>query len=68
MGTEKLRQPLTDEEGYINFLVQDSWVMKITDIGIVFNRKSPIFKTSDDFAKAVINIIENEYGFKLEKK
>jgi len=45
-----------------------TWVMKITrNEGIQFNRESYPFSKADDFAKAVIDILEKSYCVKFEK-
>jgi len=45
-----------------------NWVMKLTKSGIFFNRERYPNSSVDDFAKAVIDILENEYTVKFEKK
>lgn len=44
------------------------WVMKLTREGIFFNRDTYPNSTSDDFAKAVIEILEKQYAVTFEKK
>ncbi len=47
----------------------NEWVMKINkDKGIVFNRESYPFSSADDFAKAVIDILEVSFAVKFERK
>lgn len=44
------------------------WVMKITEEGIFFNRQQWQNAEPNEFAKAVIHILENSYSVKFERK
>jgi len=44
------------------------WIMKLTDEGIRFNRERYPNSTVDDFALAVIEILEKQYAVKFERK
>lgn len=46
----------------------NGWVMKINDYGIFFNRERFPLATQDDFAVGVINILENQYTVKFERR
>ncbi len=42
-------------------LDETKWVMKISEEGILFNRETYPDSTVDDFAQAVISILEESY-------
>ena len=49
--------------------MQKKWVMKIVkDKGILFNRESYPDAKPDDFALAVIKILENNFSVTFERK
>lgn len=54
----------------ITFSVSDGiWTMKIIkDEGVLFNREAFPNATPDDFALAVIEILERNFNVKFEKK
>ncbi len=45
----------------------ESWVMKLTREGILFNRDTFPDSTPDAFAKAVVEILENQFTVKFER-
>lgn len=47
---------------------ENNWVMSINDQGIKFNRDKWPDASPDEFAKAVIQILEKAYKLKFEKK
>jgi|GEM_PF-2778204 hypothetical protein len=44
------------------------WAMKITRDGILFNREAYPISQPEDFAQAVIDILENVFTVKFERK
>ena len=44
------------------------WVMKLTESGIIFNRERYSDSKPDDFAQAVIDILEKNFSVKFERK
>ena len=58
-----VKNPLTN----IIFFHNNKWVMKLIDgEGIFFNREEFSDYSPDDFAKAVIEILEKEFNVKFE--
>lgn len=58
-----------DAPNEIIFYAHEAWVMKITkDRGILFNKEHNQATTPDDFAKAVIDILERCYTVTFKKK
>lgn len=55
-------------ESCITFNNEKAWVMKIIPEGIKFNREQYPNANPDDFAEAVINILEKCYDVKFAKK
>lgn len=47
---------------------EKSWIMELSREGIRFNKKGYPYAKTDEFAKAVIEILENEYAVKFERK
>lgn len=47
---------------------KNSWVMKITQEGIIFNRESFPYVNADGFAKSVIEILESCYEVRFTEK
>lgn len=45
-----------------------NWMMKLTEGKIEFNSKDFPDMTMDDFAKGIIDILENSYNVKFTKK
>ena len=45
-----------------------NWVMKITKQGIIFNKENFIFANTNDFAKAVCEILEKNFAVKFTEK
>lgn len=56
-----------EKSSEISFNAEQSWVMKLTKEGIFFNREAYPNAKPDDFAEAVIKILENEFTVKFEK-
>lgn len=53
----------------INFLAdKDKWVMKIKPEGIFFNREAYPDSNADEFANAVIQILEKSFAVTFERK
>jgi hypothetical protein len=46
----------------------DSWIMKIRKDGIIFNRESFPYANTDDFAKAIIDILEQKFEVRFTEK
>lgn len=46
----------------------ENWVMKINDKGIFFNRERYPHSSHEDFAQAVIQILENEFEVEFKRK
>ncbi len=46
----------------------NKWCMKITSDGIIFNREEYPNSKPDDFAQAVIDILEKAFTVKFERK
>lgn len=46
----------------------EHWIMRLTDKGIFFNREVYTDASPDDFAKVVIDILENSYDVTFNKK
>lgn len=64
---------LTISEAVLNEIIfspqPGEWVMKITkDKGILFNRESYPDAKPDDFAQAIIDILETAFTVKFERK
>lgn len=66
MDDLKIDEPI---ESTVTFSADpDNWVMKLTREGIFFNRERYPDSSPDDFAQAVINILENSYTVKFTKE
>mgnify|MGYP001599690657 FL=1 len=63
----KLDKPIKNQIIF-NADVDGSWVMKLTDKGIFFNRDRYPDSDPDDFAQAVIKILEKEFTVKFDRK
>ena len=58
-----------DKSSEISFNADSNkWVMKLTDKGIFFNRQAYPNAHPEDFAQAVVEILEKEFTVKFEKK
>lgn len=63
----KVAEPESSEIHF--YSSQGEWVMKITrEKGILFNRDKYPTAKPDDFAQAVIDILENAFTVKFERK
>jgi len=62
----KLEKPINSEIIF-NADIEGSWVMKLTSKGIFFNRDKFPDAKPDDFALAVIKILEKEFSVKFER-
>ncbi len=52
----------------IHFNAESDWVMKLTHEGVFFNREKFSASNPDDFALAVIGILENRFDVMFNKK
>ena len=64
----KLNRPIKSEIIFNADADDGSWVMKLTDKGIFFNRDRYPNVQPDDFAQAVIEILEKNFTVKFERK
>lgn len=46
----------------------DSWLLKITEDGFVFNREKYPQAFEDDFARAFCEVLEHHYNVKFTRK
>ena len=46
----------------------DSWIMKLTDRGVFFNRDQFAKASPDDFAQSVVDILESDYDVTIKRK
>ena len=61
-------EKLDKEKSEITFDTGKVWLMKISREGIFFNREVYPEATPDDFAWAVISILEKQFKVKFEKE
>ncbi|MEK6878161.1 MAG: hypothetical protein AABY22_01060, partial [Nanoarchaeota archaeon] len=58
-----------DREREISFSASpDTWLMQVSEDGVIFNREAFPDATPDDFAEAVIQIIQNNFNVTFHKK
>ncbi len=62
----KIEKPI-DSQIIFNISAHN-WVMKITENGILFNRELYPDSTPDEFAQAVVEVLEKCYEVKFLKK
>lgn len=65
--TDSLDVP-TSSQIIFNAEIDGSWVMKLTTRGIFFNRDKYSESNPDDFAKAVIAILEKKFDVTFNRK
>lgn len=58
----------SEQPDEINFHSGSQWIMKISREGIFFNREVFTDATPDDFAWAVISLLEKQFKVKFEKE
>jgi hypothetical protein len=66
--TIKRKKEASNEISFHASQDEGDWVMKVDEQGILFNREVYSDSSPDEFAKAVIKILENEYTVRFEPK
>lgn len=62
---------MKENESQITFnadVGENTWIMKLTNKGIFFNRERYPNSSPDDFADAVISVLEKKFTVKFERK
>ena len=59
---------MTEKEKLVFSASPDTWLMQVSEDGVIFNREAFPDATPDDFAEAVIQIIQNNFNVTFHKK